>query len=78
MLEHVPQWLGALLRNVRAGHAKLAIVNHDLRVGTESLELASRPSPMARACPNASPPMARACRRRSCGAIRRRGRAASR
>ena len=41
MLEHVPQWLGALLRNVRAGHAKLAIVNHDLKVGTESLELAS-------------------------------------
>jgi Raf kinase inhibitor-like YbhB/YbcL family protein len=41
MLEHVPQWLGALLRNVRAGHAKLVIVNHDLNVGTESLELAS-------------------------------------
>lgn len=41
MLEHVPQWLGAMLRNVRAGHAKLVIVNHDLDVGTESLELAS-------------------------------------
>lgn len=26
MLEHVPGWLGAMLRNVRAGHSKLAIV----------------------------------------------------
>ena len=25
MLEHVPQWLGRALRNVRAGHAKLAV-----------------------------------------------------
>ena len=41
MLEHVPLWLGALMRNVRAGHAKLGIVNHDLNVGTESLELES-------------------------------------
>lgn len=29
MLEHVPAWLGALLKNVRAGHAKLAIVKED-------------------------------------------------
>jgi len=41
MLEHVPQWLGAMLRGVRAGHAKLVIVNHDLNVGSTSLELAS-------------------------------------
>jgi len=41
MLEHVPQWLGALMRNVRAGHSKLVIVNHDLNVGAESLELES-------------------------------------
>ena len=41
MLEQVPQWLGALLRNVRAGHAKLVIVNQDLNVGAESLELES-------------------------------------
>lgn len=41
MLEHVPHWLGALLRNVRAGHAKLVVVNHDLNGGAESLELAS-------------------------------------
>lgn len=41
MLEHVPRWLGAMLRNVRAGHSKLVIVNPDLNVGTESLELGS-------------------------------------
>jgi Raf kinase inhibitor-like YbhB/YbcL family protein len=41
MLEHVPQWLGAMLRNVRAGHAKLVIVNPGIDVGTASLELAS-------------------------------------
>jgi Raf kinase inhibitor-like YbhB/YbcL family protein len=41
MLEHVPQWLGAMLRNVRAGHSKLVIVNRDLNVGPESLELGS-------------------------------------
>ena len=26
MLEHVPQWLGQMMRNVRAGHSKLAVV----------------------------------------------------
>ena len=26
MLEHVPQWLGHVMRNVRAGHSKLAVV----------------------------------------------------
>jgi Raf kinase inhibitor-like YbhB/YbcL family protein len=41
MFEHLPRWVGALMRNVRAGHAKLVIVNHDLNVGAESLELAS-------------------------------------
>ncbi len=41
MLEHVPQWLGAMLRSVRAGHAKLVIVDHDLNVGAESLDLQS-------------------------------------
>lgn len=41
MLEHVPQWLGAMLRNVRAGHSKLVIVDPDLNVGSESLELES-------------------------------------
>jgi Raf kinase inhibitor-like YbhB/YbcL family protein len=32
MLEHVPQWLGRALRNVRAGHAKLAVA----RLGDEN------------------------------------------
>ncbi|MPS68007.1 MAG: YbhB/YbcL family Raf kinase inhibitor-like protein [Novosphingobium sp.] len=30
MLEHVPQWLGALFHNFRAGHSKLAIVRAGL------------------------------------------------
>lgn len=30
MLEHVPGWLGSLLRTVRAGHSKLAIVREDM------------------------------------------------
>jgi len=33
MLEHVPAWLGKVLRNVRAGHAKLAVA----RLGGEGL-----------------------------------------
>lgn len=33
MLEHVPAWLGKLLRNVRAGHGKLAVA----RLGAEGL-----------------------------------------
>lgn len=28
MLEHIPHWLGSLLKNLRAGHAKLTIVRH--------------------------------------------------
>jgi Raf kinase inhibitor-like YbhB/YbcL family protein len=33
MLEHVPDWLGRALRNVRAGHGKLAVA----KLGTEAL-----------------------------------------
>lgn len=33
MLEHVPEWLGKALRNVRAGHAKLAVA----RLGKEGM-----------------------------------------
>lgn len=42
MLEHVPHWLGSLLRNVRAGHAKLAIVQDGI-VGTggDAIDLSS-------------------------------------
>jgi Raf kinase inhibitor-like YbhB/YbcL family protein len=41
MLEHVPAWLGGLLRNVRAGHSKLAIVDERLGVGTPAIQLSS-------------------------------------
>lgn len=41
MLEHVPGWIGALMRNVRAGHAKLAIVDPDLGVGHAVIDLMS-------------------------------------
>jgi len=41
MLEHVPQWLGAMLRSVRAGHSKLVIVNPGLNIGSKSLLLES-------------------------------------
>jgi Raf kinase inhibitor-like YbhB/YbcL family protein len=40
MLEHVPHWLGAMLRNVRAGHARLAAVDPDLTSDTV-IELSS-------------------------------------
>lgn len=41
MLEHVPAWLGALLRNVRAGHSKLVIIQDDLGVPEARIELSS-------------------------------------
>jgi len=41
MLEHVPHWLGALMTNVRAGHAKLAIVQHDVARDVPRIDLSS-------------------------------------
>lgn len=41
MLEHVPHWLGALLTNVRAGHAKLAIVQPGVAEGVPRIDLSS-------------------------------------
>lgn len=41
MLEHVPHWLGALLKNVRTGHAKLTIIQEDVAVGEASIDLSS-------------------------------------
>lgn len=41
MLEHVPAWLGALLRNVRAGHSKLVIVQDGLGIPEARIELSS-------------------------------------
>lgn len=41
MLQHVPRWLGSLLRNVRAGHAKLVIAQEELGLGDGFIELSS-------------------------------------
>jgi Raf kinase inhibitor-like YbhB/YbcL family protein len=41
MLEHVPAWLGGLLRNVRAGHSRLAVVQAELRLPNVAIELSS-------------------------------------
>lgn len=41
MLEHVPQWLGALLQKVRAGHSKLTILQGDVIGDAASLSLSS-------------------------------------
>lgn len=41
MLEHVPHWLGSLLRNVRAGHSKLVIVQPDIVAGEARLDVSS-------------------------------------
>jgi len=41
MLEHLPHWLGAMLRNVRAGGSKLAIVQPELGSGFGTIDLAS-------------------------------------
>jgi Raf kinase inhibitor-like YbhB/YbcL family protein len=41
MLEHLPRWLGALLRSVRAGHAKLTIVQDEIAPGELTIELSS-------------------------------------
>ncbi|MEW9854122.1 YbhB/YbcL family Raf kinase inhibitor-like protein [Novosphingobium sp. M1R2S20] len=42
MLEHIPQWVGALFKNVRAGHAKLTIVQDEVAApGVDMLDLSS-------------------------------------
>lgn len=41
MLEHVPGWLGGMMRNVRAGHAKLVIAHDDLGIGAATIDLTS-------------------------------------
>lgn len=41
MLEHLPRWLGALLKSVRAGHAKLTIVEEDIAPSELTIELSS-------------------------------------
>ncbi len=41
MLQHVPHWLGSLLRNVRAGHSKLVIAQEELGLGDGFIDLRS-------------------------------------
>ena len=41
MLEHVPAWLGHLIRDRRAGHEKLVIADPDIRLGAVSIDLSS-------------------------------------
>ena len=41
MLEHVPAWLGGLLRNRRAGHEKLVAVDPRIRLSAKTIDLTS-------------------------------------
>jgi len=41
MLEHVPHWLGSLLKGVRAGHARLVIADIDLGLTGDAIDLSS-------------------------------------
>ena len=41
MLEHVPSWLGSLMRNFRAGHEKLVVAHHGITLAEERIELTS-------------------------------------
>jgi Raf kinase inhibitor-like YbhB/YbcL family protein len=41
MLEHLPGWLGGMLRNFRAGHSKLTIVQPELEIHDTIIELSS-------------------------------------
>lgn len=41
MLEHVPAWLGEMLRGRRAGHRKLVAADTDILSGTEAMTLTS-------------------------------------
>jgi phosphatidylethanolamine-binding protein (PEBP) family uncharacterized protein len=41
MLEHVPHWLGGLLRNIRAGHDKLVIVQPGIAQTDARIDLSS-------------------------------------
>ncbi|QDZ06851.1 YbhB/YbcL family Raf kinase inhibitor-like protein [Sphingomonas panacisoli] len=41
MLEHVPSWLGTLMRNFRAGHDKLVVAHRGIALAEERIELTS-------------------------------------
>lgn len=41
MLEHVPSWLGTLMRDFRAGHEKLVVARQGIALAEERIELTS-------------------------------------
>ena len=41
MLEHVPGWLGHLMRNFRAGHDKLTVAHHGIALAEARIDLSS-------------------------------------
>lgn len=41
MLEHVPAWLGHMIRDRRAGHGKLVAANPEIRLGADTIDLSS-------------------------------------
>ncbi|WP_340313980.1 YbhB/YbcL family Raf kinase inhibitor-like protein [Rhizorhabdus argentea] len=41
MLEHLPGWIGGMLRNFRAGHSKLVIAQPELVLGESVIDLTS-------------------------------------
>ena len=41
MLEHVPSWLGVLMRNLRAGHEKLVVARRGIALAEQRIELKS-------------------------------------
>lgn len=41
MLEHVPRWLGAMLQNFRAGHARLTVVHDGVLTTDRRIDLTS-------------------------------------
>jgi hypothetical protein len=41
MLEHIPAWLGHLLRDRRAGHETLVAADPDIRLTADTIDLTS-------------------------------------
>ena len=41
MLEHVPAWLGHMIRDRRAGHGKLVAAYPEIRLGADTIDLSS-------------------------------------
>jgi Raf kinase inhibitor-like YbhB/YbcL family protein len=41
VLEHVPQWIGEMLKNVRAGHSKLVVAQDDIHTSGVRIDISS-------------------------------------